>query len=47
MNKGPKNFAVIGIAGYIAVRHVRAIKETNNNLVAALDPFDSVGFMDS
>ncbi|MCK5691711.1 MAG: Gfo/Idh/MocA family oxidoreductase, partial [Bacteroidales bacterium] len=47
MNKSPKNFAVIGIAGYIAVRHVRAVKETNNNLVAALDPFDSVGFMDS
>ena len=47
MNKTGKNFAVIGIAGYIAVRHVRAIKETGNNLVAALDPFDSVGFMDS
>ncbi len=47
MNKPVKNFAVIGIAGYIAVRHVRAIKETNNQLVAALDPFDSVGFMDS
>ena len=47
MNKPGKNFAVIGIAGYIAVRHVRAVKETNNNLVAALDPFDSVGFMDS
>ena len=47
MNSPVKNFAVIGIAGYIAVRHVRAIKETGNNLVAALDPFDSVGFMDS
>ena len=47
MNEPGKNFAVIGIAGYIAVRHVRAIKETNNHLVAALDPFDSVGFMDS
>jgi len=42
-----KNFAVIGIAGYIAVRHVRAIRETNNNLVAALDRFDSVGFIDT
>jgi UDP-N-acetyl-2-amino-2-deoxyglucuronate dehydrogenase len=42
-----RNFAVIGVAGYIAVRHVRAIKETRNNLVAALDPFDSVGFLDS
>jgi UDP-N-acetyl-2-amino-2-deoxyglucuronate dehydrogenase len=47
MNSPGTNFAVIGIAGYIAVRHVRAIKETRNNLVAALDPFDSVGFMDS
>lgn len=42
-----KNFAMIGIAGYIANRHVKAIKETGNNLVAALDKFDSVGFMDS
>jgi UDP-N-acetyl-2-amino-2-deoxyglucuronate dehydrogenase len=47
MSKQGKNFACIGIAGYIAVRHVRAIKETGNKLVAALDPFDSVGFMDS
>ncbi len=43
----PKNFALIGAAGYIAPRHLKAIKETNNNLVAALDPFDSVGIMDS
>ncbi len=42
-----KNFALIGVAGYIAVRHVRAIKETGNTLLAALDKFDSVGFMDS
>ena len=42
-----KNFALIGIAGYIAVRHVRAIQETGNILVAALDRFDSVGFVDS
>ena len=42
-----KNFALIGIAGYIAVRHLQAIKETNNNLIAALDRFDSVGIMDS
>jgi len=41
------NFALIGAAGYIAVRHLRAIKDTNNNLVAALDPFDSVGIIDS
>jgi len=42
-----RNFALIGVAGYIAVRHVRAIKETGNRLVASLDRFDSVGFMDS
>lgn len=42
-----KNFALIGVAGYIAVRHVRAIKDTGNKLVASLDRFDSVGFMDS
>jgi len=42
-----KNFAVIGVAGYIAIRHIKAIKETGNVLVAALDKFDSVGFIDS
>jgi UDP-N-acetyl-2-amino-2-deoxyglucuronate dehydrogenase len=41
------NFALIGVAGYIAIRHVKAIKETNNNLIATLDNFDSVGFLDS
>jgi UDP-N-acetyl-2-amino-2-deoxyglucuronate dehydrogenase len=41
------NFALIGAAGYIAPRHLKAIKETGNNLIAALDPFDSVGIMDS
>ncbi len=42
-----KNFALIGVAGYIAPRHVKAIKDTGNNLIAVLDPFDSVGFLDS
>lgn len=42
-----KNFALIGIAGYIAPRHVIAISETGNKLIASLDPFDSVGFIDS
>lgn len=42
-----KNFAMIGVAGYIAPRHLKAIKDTNNNLIAALDKFDSVGIMDS
>ena len=42
-----KNFAIIGAGGYIAPRHMRAIKDTGNNLVAALDKHDSVGIMDS
>ncbi len=42
-----KNFALIGVAGYIAPRHLKAIKDTGNNLLAAFDPFDSVGIMDS
>lgn len=42
-----KNFAMIGVAGYIAPRHLKAIKDTENNLIAALDKFDSVGIMDS
>lgn len=46
MNKS-YNFAMTGAAGYIAPRHLKAIKETGNNLVAALDPFDSVGILDS
>jgi UDP-N-acetyl-2-amino-2-deoxyglucuronate dehydrogenase len=43
----PKRFALIGASGYIAPRHLKAIKDTGNILVAALDPFDSVGIMDS
>src|SRR5688572_3367107 len=42
-----KNFALIGAAGYIAPRHMKAIKDTGNVLVAALDPSDSVGIIDS
>ena len=42
-----KNFAICGAAGYIAPRHLKAIKDTGNNLIAALDPHDSVGIMDS
>jgi len=42
-----KNFALIGVAGFIAPRHLKAIKETGNNLVAALDKFDQVGILDS
>ena len=42
-----KNFALIGTAGYVAPKHLQAIKSTNNNLLAALDKFDSVGILDS
>ncbi len=42
-----KNFILIGAAGYIAPRHMKAIKDTGNNLIAALDPNDSVGIIDS
>jgi len=42
-----KKFALIGAAGYIAPRHMRAIKDTGNDLTVALDPFDSVGIIDS
>jgi len=41
-----KNFAITGVAGYVAPRHLNAIKETGNNLVAAIDPHDSVGILD-
>ena len=42
-----KNFALIGASGYIAPRHMQAITETGNELVAALDPYDGIGIMDS
>lgn len=40
------NFAIIGVGGYIAPRHLRAIRDTGNNLIAAADPKDSVGILD-
>jgi UDP-N-acetyl-2-amino-2-deoxyglucuronate dehydrogenase len=42
-----KNFALIGAAGYIAPRHLKAIKDNGHRLVAALDPSDSVGVLDA
>lgn len=47
MTESPKNFGIIGVAGYIAAKHLHAIKETGNNLLASLDKFDSVGRIDS
>jgi len=46
MEDTPKNFGLIGIAGYIAIRHLRAIKDTGNQLLASLDKFDCVGILD-
>lgn len=43
----PKNFAITGISGYVAPRHLKAIKETGNRLIAAVDPHDSAGVLDS
>ena len=42
----PLNFAIVGVAGYIAPRHMKAIRDTGNTLVAAVDPNDSVGLLD-
>jgi len=42
-----KNFGLTGLAGYIAPRHLKAIRDTGNRLVAAVDPHDSVGIIDS
>ena len=42
-----KRFALIGAGGYIAPRHLKAIKDTGNDLVVAMDVNDSVGIMDS
>jgi UDP-N-acetyl-2-amino-2-deoxyglucuronate dehydrogenase len=41
------NFALTGVAGYVAPRHLKAIKDTENNLICAVDPNDSVGILDS
>ena len=46
MDSSAKNFGLIGVAGYIAERHLKAIKDTGNNLLASLDRFDSVGLID-
>ena len=40
------NFALVGAAGFVAPRHMKAIAETGNTLVAAVDPHDSVGIID-
>ena len=42
-----RNFAITGVAGFVAPRHLRAIRDTGNRLVAATDPHDSVGVLDS
>ncbi|MCL1973592.1 MAG: Gfo/Idh/MocA family oxidoreductase, partial [Bacteroidetes bacterium] len=47
MKGDKKKFALMGAAGFVAPRHFRAIKDTGNDLVAACDPFDSVGILDT
>ncbi len=46
MSESPKNFALTGVAGFVAPRHLKAIKDTGNRLVAAVDPHDAVGVLD-
>lgn len=46
MARGMTNFGIIGVAGYVAPRHLKAIKETGNRLTLAVDPHDSVGALD-
>src|SRR4029079_8964854 len=41
-----KNFAITGVAGFVAPRHLKAINDTGNRLVAAIDPHDAVGILD-
>jgi UDP-N-acetyl-2-amino-2-deoxyglucuronate dehydrogenase len=47
MTTGISRFALMGAGGYVAERHMRAIRDTGNQLVAAVDPCDSVGVMDA
>ncbi|MBP7865806.1 MAG: Gfo/Idh/MocA family oxidoreductase [Acidobacteria bacterium] len=47
MSAPPLNFALVGAAGYIAPRHLQAVRDTGNHLVAAADPHDAVGILDS
>ncbi|MFP4522098.1 MAG: Gfo/Idh/MocA family oxidoreductase [Fibrobacterota bacterium] len=42
-----RNFAITGVGGYIAPRHLKAVKDTGNRIIAAVDPADSVGLLDS
>jgi UDP-N-acetyl-2-amino-2-deoxyglucuronate dehydrogenase len=42
----PRNFAITGVAGFVAPRHLKAISDTGNRLVAAVDPHDAVGVLD-
>jgi UDP-N-acetyl-2-amino-2-deoxyglucuronate dehydrogenase len=42
-----RSFALIGVAGFIAPKHLKAIRDTGNRLIAAMDPHDSVGILDS
>jgi UDP-N-acetyl-2-amino-2-deoxyglucuronate dehydrogenase len=41
-----QNFAITGVAGFVAPRHLNAIRDTGHRLVAAVDPHDAVGLLD-
>ena len=45
-NSGPRNFAITGVAGFVAPRHLEAIRATGNRVVAAADPHDAAGILD-
>ena len=45
-DRGPQNIALTGVAGFVAPRHLKAIQDTGNRLVAAVDPHDAVGVLD-
>ena len=46
MGRMKENFAMLGVGGFVAPRHLKAIADTGHELVAACDPYDSVGMMD-
>jgi UDP-N-acetyl-2-amino-2-deoxyglucuronate dehydrogenase len=46
MQQKPGNFAIVGVGGYVAPRHLRAIRDVGGRLIAAADPNDSVGVLD-
>ena len=46
VDRSSRNFAVTGVGGFVAPRHLKAIQDTGNRLIAAVDPHDAVGILD-